>query len=286
MKSLSSRAQGLVAVNIAAVIFGSAALYGKLDVSPFWIVCVRAVFAAIALAVFGFYKRDIGLPPRNQWLVIIGTGVILAIHWLTFFASVQMAGVAVATLTFAAFPLFTLLIETVHQRRRLHAAEIAAALCIIVAVGLLINPQNNHGNPLGVGAGLISALTFAWFGYASKQLGRALSPLRISLVQNTVVATILVPFLFFVDGHPARIADWMWLLLLGVMTTAVMHQLYFYALRRLSASTCSGFVALEPVYAILFAAVLFHESITLWVILSAVLIVGASVAFLKLEPPL
>jgi drug/metabolite transporter (DMT)-like permease len=63
------------------------------------------------------------------------------------------------------------------------------------------------------------------------------------------------------------------------VNTAVMLQLYLYALQRISASTCSGFVALEPVYAILLAALIFHEPVTLWI----VLIVGASLTLLRLE---
>ena len=209
--------------------------------------------------------------------------MFLAAHWLTFFASVQTAGVAIATLTFAAFPLFTVLIETIHQKRNPHPGEIAAATAIIVAVGLLAGPRSGLDGAPGIILGLTSALTFAWFGHASKQLGKTLSPLRISLMQNGVVAGLLAPFLLFAAPAPHRAMDWVWLALLGVVTTALMHQLYFYALRRLSASTCSGFVALEPVYAIMFAALLFREPVTPWVAVSGMLIVGASYALLKLE---
>jgi drug/metabolite transporter (DMT)-like permease len=68
---------------------------------------------------------------------------------------------------------------------------------------------------------------------------------------------------------------------LGVVTTALMHQLYLFALARLSATTCSGFVALEPVYAVVFAALLFGEPVTVWVALSGALIVGASLTLHK-----
>ncbi len=283
MKNLSPRTQGLVAINVAAVIFGSAALFGKLEVSPFWIVAMRAGFAALALFIFGVMKKDIGLPPGNLWRSVLTTGVILAVHWLTFFASVQMVGVAIATLTFSVFPLFTILIETSYQKRRPRLTEVAAATAIIFAVGLLIKPQDTQNNMLGIAAGLASALTFAWFGHASKQLGKVLSPLRISFVQNAVVGVVLAPFLLFVSPAPHQPMDWVWLALLGIVTTAIMHQLYFYALRRLSASTCSGFVALEPVYAIFFAVLFFHEPMTTWVVVSGGLIMGASYALLRQE---
>jgi drug/metabolite transporter (DMT)-like permease len=82
---------------------------------------------------------------------------------------------------------------------------------------------------------------------------------------------------------PVHLEDWFWLGLVGIVNTAVMLQLYLYALQRISASTCSGFVALEPVYAILLAALFFHEPVTVWIVLSATLIVGASLTLLRLE---
>jgi drug/metabolite transporter (DMT)-like permease len=283
MRTLSPRTQGLIAINIAAVIFGSAALYGKLDVSPFWITSMRAAFGAVTLLALGLWKGDIGFPPRELWKIFIVTGVILAVHWLSFFASVQWAGVAVATLTFATFPLFTVLIEARHHRRKPHLAEIGAAFVIILAVGLLVNPHNGRDSLWGAAAGLVSAIAYACFWHTSKDLSRSLSPLRVSLYQNAVTALVLAPFLALMPPMPSAVADWLWLALLGIVNTALMLQLYLYALKHISPSTCSGFVALEPVYAILLAALFFHEPVTLWVALSAALIIGASFVFLKAE---
>jgi hypothetical protein len=54
---MSQHIKGLIAINIAAIIFGSAALYGKLNVSPFWIVAMRGIFAAITLLIIGTRKE-------------------------------------------------------------------------------------------------------------------------------------------------------------------------------------------------------------------------------------
>ena len=276
MKNLPPKTQGLIAINIAAVIFGSAALYGKLDLSPFWITSARAGFGALTLLALGLWKNDAGFPPRQCGKIIFLTGILLAVHWSSFFESVQIAGVAVATLTFATFPLFTVLIEAVHKRRRPYFQEIGATLAIILAVSLLVNPQNSKSSFIGALAGLTSAITYAWFWHASKPLIEELSPIRVSLYQNAVTALILVPFLPFAAPMASHSMDWLWLALLGIVNTALMLQLYLYALQRISHSICSGFVALEPVYAIVLAAAFFHEPITLWVALSGALIIGAS----------
>jgi drug/metabolite transporter (DMT)-like permease len=279
--NFSDRTKGLIAINIAAIVFGCAALFGKLDVSPFWIVALRAGFAALALAPFAIHRHEFFAPTPKEGQKILMTSFLLALHWLSFFAAVQMAGVAIATLTFAAFPFFTVLIEMGQQKRKAKPIEIIASLAILGGVALLVNPQNETANFAGICMGLFSAITFAWFGSASKKLGETLSPLRISLFQNAVVAILIVPFLFFAPEAPDETKEWLLLIFLGVVTTALMHQLYFYALRRLSASSCSGFIALEPVYAILFAALLFHEPITIWVIASGAMILLSSFAMYR-----
>ncbi len=272
-----------MAINIAAVIFGTAALYGKLNVSPFWIVAMRAGFGAFTLGLIGGHLSGLRGILTSSWRVVGLSGTLLTAHWLTFFMSVQLAGVAVATLTFATFPLFTVVVEAAQQRRFPTPAEIAVGIVIIVAVALLVQPGGGQSNVAGAAAGLASALTYALFWRVSQQLGGAASPVTTSFLQNGVVVLLLIPALFFAEPAPTQMSEWLSLVALGVFNTAVMLLLYLYALQRISASTCSGFVALEPVYAIVFAALLFDEAITPWIVLSIALILAASLTLLKIE---
>jgi drug/metabolite transporter (DMT)-like permease len=273
---VSEHTKGLLAINVAAVIFGSAALYGKLNVSPFWIVSMRGVFASITLFLIGTARKEIVYPLTNFKLLAV-TGVILSLHWLTFFLSVQLSGVAIATLTFAAFPFFTLIIEALKNRIQLKAIEVTASVVIIIAVALLIKFDSvSQGAFTGTIAGLASAVLFALFGIISKNLTSDLPTITVSFIQNLTVCIVLLPFLPFAKPVPNDPVEWILLVLLGIVTTALMHQLYFYALKRLSTSTCSGFVALEPVYAIIFAAIFFAEPLAARVAVSGVLILSAS----------
>jgi drug/metabolite transporter (DMT)-like permease len=268
--------KGLIAINIAAVIFGSAALYGKLNVSVLWIVAMRGIFAAITLLGIGIARKQI-IDPKQNIIALISTGIILAMHWITFFLSVQLSGIAIATLTFAAFPLFTLIIEALKKRRHLKAKELFSGVIIIAAVALLVRIDANSTALLkGTICGIASAVLFAFFGLMSKKLTAEFPTLTVSFFQNLTVFVVLLPFLPFSTPIPSEIVEWTFLVLLGVVTTALMHQLYFYALKRLSASTCSGFVALEPVYAIFFAAIFFSEPVTITVVVSGLLILLAS----------
>ena len=275
---------GLIAINLAAIIFGTAALYGTLDISPFWIVMMRGTFASIAIAAVGLLSGGLGLfPTIAQLRGLLVTGILLTIHWVTFFESVQLAGVAVATLTFAVFPLFTVLLVTMTARRRPSLLELGAGLAIILAVALLVDAKDSDAQLTGAIVGLGSALSFAVFGIKAQLLTTEIQPLMVSLIQNLTVALCLTPTLVFSSQAPHTTTDWVCLMLLGVVTTAFMHQLYLFALKRLSATTCSGFIALEPVYAIVFAAIFLGEPLTLWVLVSAALIIGSSIVLLRAE---
>jgi drug/metabolite transporter (DMT)-like permease len=170
-----------------------------------------------------------------------------------------------------------LIIEALKNKKHLKPIELTAGIIIIVAVFLLVKIDGTSTDILtGTLSGLASAILFAVFGIISKNLTSRLPTLTVSFYQNLTACIVLIPFLVFAKPVPDEAGEWIFLVLLGIVTTALMHQLYFYALQRLSASTCSGFVALEPVYAILFAALLFSEPLTGTVAISGLLILLAS----------
>lgn len=278
---MSDTKSGLIAINIAALIFGTAALFGKLDVSPFWIVAMRGLFAAITLFVICRLRgKGIRLRGGTGIKMLVISGVLLMLHWLSFFVSVQLSGIAIATLTFAAFPLFTVLVAAWIQRKLPSALQISAGVVIMIAVALLVDLNEMGTVFYGALAGLASALLYAFFSIQSKDLIQKFSPLHVSFGQNSVVFLALLPILPFVSPAPALATDWLWLAVLGVVSTALMLQLFLFALARLSPAVCSGFVALEPVYAVAFAAIFFDEPLTIWVLVSGALIFGASMALL------
>lgn len=284
------RTQGLIAINVTALLAGTAALFGKLPLSPFAIVGMRAAFAATALLAWGLIAapgRPLAPLPRQSWPTLLSSGVVLALHWLSFFAVVQLGGVAVATLTFASFPLFTVCFEAWRHRRAPLLVEVVAAATIIVAVSLLVAPASGNTRLPAVLIGIGSAAAYAAYWHLSGALSGRLPVVTLCFYQSVVVALLALPALAIVGGGPRAPVQWALLGWFGVVNTALAPLLYLYALRRLSASTCSGFIALEPVYAIVLAALLFHEPISAWTALSGLLIVSASYVLLRFEtaPP-
>jgi hypothetical protein len=92
-------------------------LFGKwVTLSPVAIVLGRTLVAAMALGILRIRAGE-----RAPFDVrLAANGIVLALHWVSFFAAIQVSTVAVGLLGFASFPLFTLLIERVFLARRIH----------------------------------------------------------------------------------------------------------------------------------------------------------------------
>jgi len=213
------------------------------------------------------------------------SGVLLAGHWISFFVSVKIAGVAIATLGFASFPAFTVLLEGLLFRERTRAIEFAM-VGLVCAGLLLVAPafDLNSGPTTGLLYGVLSGLLFALLSLLNRAVTRGLDPVRSALWQNLAILAGLLPFSW--SAIPAiPVQDWLWLALLGVLCTGLEHSLFVASLRVLKARTTSVIFALEPVYGIAFAWWLFNEQPTLRMLLGGALIIIASVVTSRLKSP-
>src|SRR5690554_4419443 len=121
-----SRQRALFAIHSAAVLFGLTGIFGELIQADAMVITAgRAGFAVLALAAFmrwqGHSARS-GIDMRSA-LTLSLAGVMLAIHWVTFFIAVKEGGVAIATLGFASFPAFITLSEWLLLRERIRRDE-------------------------------------------------------------------------------------------------------------------------------------------------------------------
>jgi drug/metabolite transporter (DMT)-like permease len=273
-----SRAQALVAVHAAVLLFGFAGLFGKwLAFSPLVIVLGRTVVAAAALGLMLVIRPGAraGFDAR-----LIVNGAVLALHWGSFFAAIQVATVAVGLLGFASFPLFVLLQERVLLGRRWSRAEAATALAVAAGLALLV-PEFSFGNRTvqGLAWGVVSGFTFALLAVHNRRLAPGRSAVDLAFWQNLLAAMCLVPVValaapgsLVLDGRDLAL-----LLVLGLVCTALAHTVFIASLAVVSAHTASVIAALEPVYGIALAVVLLGEVPGLRTLAGGALIVGAVV---------
>lgn len=277
----------LLAIHFGAVMFGLAGVFGKLaESTPLIITLGRAGFAVLALLLAVQFLRSGGAnpSPRQRAGLLLG-GLLLGGHWLTFFIAVKIAGVGIATLGFASFPAFTLLLEGLLFRERTRPVEYGM-VALVCAGLLLVTPHFDLANErtLGLLYGIVSGLMFALLSLLNRAVTRGVDPVQAALWQNGTILLCLLPFTW--SSLPAVPAmDWLWLALLGVFCTGLVHSLFVASLKVLKARTASVIFSLEPVYGIAFAWWLFNEQPTPRMLIGGALIILASVITSRLKTP-
>jgi drug/metabolite transporter (DMT)-like permease len=272
-----NRHGAVLALHGAVLLFGFAGLFGKwLELPPVYIVLGRTIVATAALAGLRALRRD-ALPPFDFRLV--ATGAALALHWVAFFAAIQVASVAIGLLGFASFPLFVLVLEPVMLGQRWGRREVVTALLVLAGL-LLVVPDFSWADRTlqGLAWGLLSGLTFALLAVLNRRFAATRAAKDVALWQNACATLVLVPIAMAADSVPAFDARAIGLLvLLGVLCTAVAHTLFIGALRTVTAHTASVVAALEPVYGIALAFVLLDEVPGARTLAGGALIVGAAI---------
>lgn len=276
--SMNSR-QATTAIHITAVLFGLTGIFGELiQAGAALITAGRAAFASATLLLFMARAGHRPVRPRRQALpVLLAAGILLAIHWTTFFVAVKVGGIAIATLGFASFPAFITLLEGFLFKERTQAYE--WVVVALVTAGLaLVTPSFDFGDQATVGLawGLASGLTFALFTLANRTAVGLLPARELACWENGIVALLTLPWCL-TEFAGLRPLDWIWLFTLGVCCTALPHALMMSSLAHLKARTAGIVIALEPVYAILFAALLFAQYPSARALAGGALIIGAIV---------
>jgi drug/metabolite transporter (DMT)-like permease len=276
------RNRGLLQIHIAAFLFGFAGLFGKfISSDPLVIVFGRTFFAAIALYLYGHLAaktRFTGIN-RTRFLFFILQGVLLAVHWWSFFLSIRISSVAVGLVTYSTFPLFVTFMEPFFFRERLEKKDIAIALAVFAGIVLVI-PEFDFSNTTTQGAawGVFSGFTFALLALVNRKNARTGDAITVAFYQNLFASLFLFfPLILTRPAFPA-IQDWPDILFLGVVCTALSHTLFIHALKIIRAQTASIIAGLEPVYGIALAFILLSEIPTLRTLSGGIIIIGATIA--------
>jgi drug/metabolite transporter (DMT)-like permease len=286
---MSPRTRNLLQLHAAVLLFGLAGLFGKfLHVTPVVIVFGRVVFASMVLLAAAAYKR-LPLWPRpwRSFASFFALGILLAVHWTTFFQSVRVSTVAIALLTYSTFPVFVAILEPPLFREKLRVADMLLALLALAGVVILI-PSFELGDHTtqGVLWGVASGLTFALLSLLNRKVVRHHASITVALYQDAFAALALLPLVLL--RWPALTPrDVLLLGVLGVLCTAVAHALFIASLRGITARTASMIACLEPVYGTGLAALLLMEGPTDRTLAGGLLILAvAFVATFRAEQPL
>ena len=214
---------------------------------------------------------------RSEWKWLLLGGAALGANWVALFEAYRLLNVSLATLIYYVGPMLVLLLSPVLFREALTGRKIAA-ICL-VAVGLICISGSIAFGGLSA-AGLVTAIVSALF-YSSliifnKRIERT-SGMQTAAIELDVAFVVVLVYVLLTAGlpHPQK-AELPYILIIGLVNTGLAYLLYFSGLQKLPGQSVALISYVDPVSALLFSALLLHETMTPVLIIGAVLIIGGA----------
>lgn len=251
-------------IHFCVLLWGFTAILGKLISLPsFAIVWWRMLLVSAALLFIASFWRGLRQLPPRLILIYAGIGVIVALHWLTFYESIKRSNASVAATCMALTSVFIAFVEPAIARRRFDPRELILGLAVLPGVVLVVG-GTPYDMRLGIAIGALSAFLVAIFSSLNKRFigdAEALSVTGIEMAAGALMLTlaaVLVPGIDTPFTLPGERDAWL-LLALAIGCTLLPFALSLVALRKLSAFSTALAVNLEPIYSIVLAIVLLGE---------------------------
>ncbi len=256
-------------MHLIIFMWGFTGIVGKL-IAPEADVLVwyRMLIAAIGLAIaFYFLKVSFRVSSRKQLLYIIGVGVIVALHWITFFKAIALSTASLGILCLSTVTLHVTWLEPIIMKRRFSWLEFAMGLLVIFGIYFVsrkFDPQQYEALAYGLFSALCAAL-FAVFNAKLAQTNKSAQITFYEMLSGTVFVGIALLFQGKMNAAALSLSLWdfLWLLFLGLLCTSFAFLATIEVVRKLGAFTVSLSINLEPVYTILLAIIILHENDTL-----------------------
>lgn len=244
--------------------WGFTGILGKLiHLDALLIVWHRLWIAALALAVYMYFTNKMIFPKGKTLFWTIVVGLVVALHWLTFYTAIQMSTASLGILCLSTTTLHVTWLEPLIMRKRFSKIEFAMGLLVIG--GIYFVAHDFKGEELtALGFGLVSALCAGIFSVANGKLAQQTQTPGLSLTELTTGFVALS--LFFISQGKLNlelfqmtVSDFSWLLFLGVLCTSFAFLATVNIVKQLGAFSVSLSINLEPIYTIILAIILLKE---------------------------
>jgi drug/metabolite transporter (DMT)-like permease len=260
----AARTRAWLQLHFCVVLWGFTAIFGRLITLPALpLVWWRMTLVGVALIAVPMFWRGVRQLSLNQIAIYAGIGVLVSLHWLTFYGSIKLSNASVGATCMALMSVLMAFIEPLIVRRKFDPRELLFGLAVIPGVLLVIG-----GTPvemrIGIAVGVLSVTILCVFGALNKRYiggAEALTVTGIEMTAGALFLTCLGPVLgmgYVMFAMPSS-RDALFLLALALGCTLLPFALGLVAMRQLSAFATALAMNLEPVYAIILAILLLDE---------------------------
>jgi len=260
---MDSRAKNILLMHFVILIFGFTGILGKLiTIEAIPLVFWRTLIGGGAIYVWLKVRRKVSRKSTADLLKMGGIGLLVAIHWITFFASIKISNVSVALTMLATSPMFIGFLEPLIFKRKIDWRELTVAGVVLVGVGTIFSFDTTYHE--GMILGIISAFFASLFATFNGVLIKTHDASNISLVELLSASAAIFILLFFtgeVNGDLFVLSgqDWFWITILALVATSFAFIAFTSVMKVLTPFTTSVAINLEPIYSIILAVIIFGD---------------------------
>ena len=214
-------------------------------------------------------KRDV--------LLITLSGMAMGANWMFLYEAYQRLGVSFASLLYYCGPVIVMILSPLLFQECLTRPKVIGFTIVLIGIVLVNGKLAGAGNTWGLFCGGMSAVMYSFMVTLNRK-AKVITGLENAVIQLTVSFLTVAVFVGCKQAfviHVPREA-WGWILVLGLVNTGIGCYLYFSPLARLSVQTVAICGYLEPLSAVVFAALLLGEKMTALQIVGAACIIGGA----------
>ena len=246
-------------------IAGFTAILGELIInSPEVIVWHRMFIGSTLLGLYMLFSKRSFKIDLNLFFKYSFLGLIIALHWITFFEAIEQSNISVTLAMFSTAAFFTSFIEPIVFKRKMIFYEVFLGLIVAFGVYLIFNAEFEYLN--GIILGLLSALFASLFSVLNGLMIKTNNAVSISFYEFVSGMFFITLFLIFNNDFTTILIEdifslnYFYIFLLGSVCTAYAFMASVYLLKFISPYSVVLTYNLEPIYGIIMAIIFFGDN--------------------------
>lgn len=260
---LSDNTKSYLHLHLIVFIWGFTAILGALiTLEAMPLVWFRMLFAVFFILLYIKWKKIPISIPKKVILKFLVAGLIIALHWFTFFRAIKVSNVSITLACLSTGAFFTSIIEPIFFKKKMVWYEIFFGLIVVFGLTIIFNVEGKYVE--GIALALTSAFLSASFAVINSKFVQQYDATVISFYELSGGVLFFSVFLLFLGSFDANffklsLNDFIYLMVLSSVCTAYAFIASTAVMKFLSPYTVMLTINLEPIYGIILAVLWFKD---------------------------
>lgn len=252
--------QNLLELNVSIIFISTSGALGRYIELPVPVtICSRSLIGGLLVFLFCKWKRfDFNIHTGDKKTIWL-SGLLLGLHWITYFYALKLSNVAIGMISIFTFPVITALLEPIILKTKFQWIHLALGALVIVGILFLVPTFDFQDDYLiAILLGIVSAVFYSLRNIITKSQVNKYNGSILMFYQLLAISFFLSPSYFFFESF--NFSSYIFeLILLAVLATAIGQTLFLYSFKNFTVTSASIISSLQPVYGIIIGMIFLKE---------------------------